>query len=175
MKHQDLVDNIEGSYLKKNYLEAFLLQSAYIESLVKLFFDLNFSKYTSKNSSDKQDGDEGRRKLFLKTLNSHFDKTNIVEILRLLEASGLISKEQHNLLDKYRIKRNKVLHDIVFEMGAGTFESDLKGACDIGKIIVKSEEFVQMGTIVQKFEELFEKKAQEMQATQGKQEKPVAS
>ncbi|MEK7471374.1 MAG: hypothetical protein AAB623_01850 [Patescibacteria group bacterium] len=42
MRRIELVDHIKGSYLKKQYLEAFLVQSAYIEGLLKIFADYKY-------------------------------------------------------------------------------------------------------------------------------------
>lgn len=59
MNREDLTNHIKGSYLKKQYLESFLVQSAYIEGLLKLLADYSFWDQNKEKN-------KGRRKNDLK-------------------------------------------------------------------------------------------------------------
>jgi len=54
MKHKELKNHIEDSFLKMQHLEVFLVQSAYIKGLLKLYINkLNASFNASINSCAK--------------------------------------------------------------------------------------------------------------------------
>ncbi len=46
MKHEDLIGRMRGLYKNKQYLEAFLLQSAYIEELIRVCARYTFTAAT---------------------------------------------------------------------------------------------------------------------------------
>jgi hypothetical protein len=144
MKHADLTDHIKGSYLKKQYLEAFLVQSAYIESLLKLAVDYSFwDKIVRNIETEKQD------RYFIRTVNDLVESQNLNNCIHFLKKTNLIDGSQASKLHAYREKRNKILHDLVKQMNTQTFEIELKEACNLGIEIVSSDAFIKAVTILE--------------------------
>ena len=85
MKRTELVDHIKGSYLKRQYLEAFLVQSAYIEGLLKTFADYSF--WLEMNEKI-----EAKNPLILETRNK-LQKYGLNELIDFLFRSNLIDQE----------------------------------------------------------------------------------
>ena len=144
MKHRELTNHIQGSFLKKQFLEAFLVQSAYIESLLKLYADFTFYKVTdTKSFSDKM----------LSSLRKSIERYALEKLIRFLHESGLINDKQKKLLDAYRIKRNKVIHDLLKQMSDENFEIELREVCVEGTEIIESTEFKEIAEMIERSEE----------------------
>lgn len=143
MDHQDLVNHIEGSFLKKQFLEAFLVQSAYIEGLLKLYADYNFWQETK---------DKIEKSQLLKELNKKLTRYSLNELIEFLFRTKLISEDQKNELNEYRERRNKVLHDLISEIRKEPFEKELKEICEKGKKIIESKEFIEMAEMIKYLE-----------------------
>jgi hypothetical protein len=143
MKHRELTDHIQGSFLKKQYLEAFLVQSAYIESLLKLYVD--FSLYNLVGDKHFED------KVSL-SMRKKFDKFNLNDLIKFLYDAEKISKQQRDALNMYRENRNRILHYIIQEIGKDGFEESLKEICILGNEIIGGQEFIRMATIIDNIE-----------------------
>ena len=69
-----------------------------------------------------------------------------------IQQAGLISKEKFEQLDKYRIRRNKTIHDLIKEIKNKEFDAELKAVCEQGNKIIDSEEFSKIGEMLDQME-----------------------
>ena len=130
MRYKELKEKIEHYEKDGKILEAFVLQSAYIESLIKLFTEIKF------NLSIKE-GDQ-------KTINAMEKQIDDYTLFQLIEFSlkaEWLPREKINLVHHYRKKRNTVLHDFVRQISKEDFEKELKEAYYIGRKILSFPEF----------------------------------
>lgn len=144
MKHRELTDHIKGSFLKQQYLEAFLVQGAYIESLLKMFADLNFASATRMHSVKGHD--------VIAAAREQLTEMSLYKLIVFIKEAGLISKEKFDQLDKYRVIRNQTIHDLIKEIKKEEFDAELKKVCEQGNKIIESEEFSKIGEIIDKME-----------------------
>lgn len=149
MRHTELVNNIKGSFLKTQYMEAFLLQSAYTESLLKLFVEYSYWEATKDKLSNSP---------LLAVLSQNFNKFNLRELISFLYKSKLITKEHHQMLEEYREKRDALMQELVKETSKEIFEKDLRDICEQGNILIESKEFKHMATIVDYMEKSRDRK-----------------
>lgn len=155
MNREDLTNHIKGSYLKKQYLESFLVQSAYIEGLLKLLADYSFWE----ENQDKLK--EGSR--MINTLRRRLNDWTLNELIKFLRDCELIDEEQKKSLIKYKDKRNSVLHDLVSKLQNQDLVDEIKSACDLGNDIISKENFKNMEKMIDDLEVL--KKAQEQEVS----------
>lgn len=157
MKRKDLIDNIEGSRLKKQFLEAFLLQSAFIESLLKkLVEDDFFSNITYKVMSEeyaKKNFSESKQISFIK---EKLIRQNLYEIIDYLAKVDAIDGELKKKLHAYRESRNGVLHDLVGKMSRVEFETELEVLVTSGQVILNDKAMINASDALQRKEELLE-------------------
>lgn len=158
MKHKELTNHIQGSFLKKQYLEAFLVQSAYIESLLKLYIDYNFFIQTK--------GESFTNKM-LGTFRESVERYGMAQVVSFLHKSQLINDEQKKLLDSYRVRRNKVMHDLLKEISDLRFEEELEAVCRKGTEIIENKAFKEMA-------ELIERNDESLDDTSGKKKKKIS-
>jgi len=162
MRYQELKDHIKGSFLTKEYLQAFLIQSAFIEGLLKVYLDFNIFLST------KGVEEEG----VLKSLGKITKEFNLFEIIKFLEDSKLISGEQYKNLEKYRIKRNKILHDLLNEITKkDNLEVELIDIYKIGDSIISSKEFSDIGDMVKSVDDTAFKERREKEKNEPKNQK----
>ncbi len=136
MKRKQLVDHIQGSYLKEQYLEAFLVQSAYIEGLIRVFADYQYwQKVTEKKK---------KKDPVIVELRRRIEKYNLSELIYFLFRSNLIDVDQKNILNGYKEKRNIVMHDLVKQIAASEFTKELKTACELGNKIIGDSKFKEI-------------------------------
>ncbi len=140
MKHRELTDHIKGSFLKRQYLEAFLVQGAYIESLLKLFADFNFFQVADIN-------DPNHPKI-LDATRDNIERMGLNDLINFLHKADLISSEQKNLLHTYRIRRNKMLHDLITEIKKDEFDAELRAICEKGNEIIEHKDFIRMAELI---------------------------
>jgi hypothetical protein len=145
--HKQLTNHIKGSVLKEQFLEAFLVQSAYIESLLKLY--ARFIIYTTTKG-------ESHTNKVLKVITGDIERYGLHDLLRFLYKTESISKDEHALLDKYRNQRNRVLHDLVAEIRKDTFDKELEVICTLGTTIIEDKKFKEMASIVEEVEKAIE-------------------
>lgn len=138
MNYQDLRDHILGSHLMRHHLEAFLIQSAYIEGFLKYIADFHLFSETNGKSHAKE-GDK-----LLCAVKTDIEKYSLSNLIRLLKRSNIITKEQSKLLDQYRQKRNRVLHDLLKEVTSDDFDKELVAVYKTGEKITLAKEFKHM-------------------------------
>ncbi len=112
-----LINKAEKAFSEKKYLEAFLIQSCLVESMVKSFAFLSLRPILESHPE-------------LKSKSSGF------ELARLSDELFMVGKINHSLyenLNKYRRKRNQVIHHILKFTDAKIFEKELKEAYKVGK------------------------------------------
>ncbi len=136
MKRIELVNHIKGSYLKKEYLEAFLVQGAYIEGLLKLVADYHYWKEVSDKII------AGNR--IIKELRQRIKRFNLNELIDFLFKCGIINQNQKQELHQYREKRNDVLHDLVRKISKEEFDKELRSACELGDKIISDDKFKEI-------------------------------
>ncbi len=95
--YKNLVDQAEGAFLKKEFLEAFLIQSCVIEGILKNYASVKLSH------------------LFTECLIFK-NKINSFEFAKLTDtlfAAGKINKTLYENINKYRKTRNDVIHKLL--------------------------------------------------------------
>lgn len=155
MKHEELRNHIWGSHLMRHNLEAFLIQSAYLEGLLKditdyHFFSLIFSLTQGKFSTV---GDN-----LYGAIKHIIEKYTFAELSDFLKREDKISNEEQTKLNEYRQKRNKILHDLLKQSASPTFDNELIDAYNLGKTILDSNEFKYMDSMLDKIEKIREDK-----------------
>lgn len=135
MLHQQLKNHIEGSILKEQYLEAFLVQSAYIESLLKLYVNYVFWDEFSKDQDDTP---------MKKCLSKKLKKFNLYNAIEFLSDSEIINDEIKTNLHTYRQKRNDTLHELLQQIDNQEFDQHLKDICHLGENIINSTKLNEM-------------------------------
>ncbi|HUV80998.1 MAG TPA: hypothetical protein VMW21_00535 [Patescibacteria group bacterium] len=115
--YEDLVDRAEGAFLKKDYLEAFLIQSCIIEGIIK---DYAFKKILP---------------LILQNaiLEKKFKSFELARLIDELFISGKIEKTLYEKLNIYRKKRNDVIHGLLEYKDKNKLDEELKGVYESGK------------------------------------------
>ncbi len=139
MKIEELIDHINGSILKQQYLEAFLVQSAYIESILKTYFDFNY--FTTFSDKGKPRVSKIFPSKLFEAIRKKSDKMSLQEIINLLHSSELIDIEIKRKLELYKLKRNNVIHHLTKEIANNNFESELKEICELGQEIINTKKF----------------------------------
>jgi hypothetical protein len=143
MKFEELRNHIKGSHLMGHDLEAFLIQSAYLEGLLKRIADYHlFSQTEGKTYKDK----------LLVAIKDDVEKYSLFDLIDLLERGGIITKEEAKALDNYRKKRNSVLHDLLRKSSSSTFDQEMKDVYVIGEKVMDSKEFKDMEEMSEEME-----------------------
>lgn len=154
MTTQDIIDNIDGSVKKKQYLEAFLLQSTYLEGIVKSYASANFSVFfTSKvdiaSSSEKQ---KSHTEKIRKYIENEVDGYNFGKTIAFLSQTETVEKTIIEGLNKYKTTRNKVIHRLITQVSGTDFENELKNACSLGKDLLENNHFQIIIKAIVKYE-----------------------
>src|SRR5574343_1856077 len=104
MKRQDLIDNIEGSRLKKQFLEAFLLQSTFIESLLKKLVVDDLSKEISLPVllEEYKKGNYSAESKHVNFIREKLLRQNLYDIIEYLFKVEVITDDLKIKLHKYR-------------------------------------------------------------------------
>jgi FKBP-type peptidyl-prolyl cis-trans isomerase (trigger factor) len=141
MKFTQLQNQIEGSILKEQYLEAFLLQSTLIESLITQLLDF----YYWKNFSKKEDADELQKNMY-ESVKKRLIRSSIHEQIKILREINVIDEELQKQLDEYRKMRNTVVHDLINQISNTELSESLKKTCHTGREIMKNKD---IGTLIE--------------------------
>lgn len=152
MKRKDLIDNIEGSRLKKQFLEAFLLQSTYIEGLLKKILEDDFFDKIEMPiflNSEKFENSE-----HLEILKKKHMKQNLSELIDFLFKTKVITKNLKRELHDYRENRNEVLHDLIGIMNSEDFENKIEAFVTKGQIILNDEIMITASESTQRKEDM---------------------
>jgi len=112
-----LIDTAEGSFLKKDFLEAFLTQSCLIEGALRDYAIFKLPAYAIKNP-------EIKRKI---------TNTSLSELTDMLFLSRAIPEDLFNDLNAYRKKRNAVMHRLLKYKSHDELNEDLIRAYKMGK------------------------------------------
>jgi len=115
--YQQLVEQAEGAFLKKEFLEAFLIQSCVIEGVLK-----NFVKHSLKTLIQESS-------LFANKIEN-FEFSRSVDDLY---ASRKIDVYLYENLNKYRKKRNDVIHRLLEYQNENQLNKELKEAYEVGR------------------------------------------
>lgn len=126
-------------------LEAFVLQSAYIESLLKLFVDIKLSLAIRDIDSS-----------VMKSIKKRVEQYSLYELTRFVFDNNWLPKENKDLFKDYRIKRNKVLHDLLRQIATKKFDVEIGEVYRKGREISTLTEF----SITDRFYSVIEKQAQ---------------
>lgn len=135
MNYQDLRDHIKGSHLMKHNLEAFFIQSAYVEGIFKIYADFSLFSETGGKSYENK---------LLMAIKKDLEKYSFANLIDLLKRANLLPEEQKQNLDDYRKKRNQVIHDLLSKVADSNFENELISAYEIGEKIMNAEKFKQI-------------------------------
>jgi hypothetical protein len=148
MRHKELRDNIDGSVLKKDYLEAFLMQSAYLEGVLKYIADYNFFIYLKPSKSSKDISEN-----FYKEMRKDFGNKSLFDFINFLNKTGVFDDALKKQLHTYREKRNEVLHDLVGKIADKKFEKDIEDACRLGSSIFENKNFSKMINLIEEIDQ----------------------
>lgn len=132
MNHQDLLDQIEGHLKLKHYLEAFLTQSAYIESLLRIKQDLQILSELGKTGFRALNN-----KPYLSEISKELDKVSISKIISRLSKASEITGDETKILFGYFDERNKIIHGLTRKMKRADFNEQLRSICEAGQKITK--------------------------------------
>jgi len=144
MLHQELQNQFRGSFLKRQYLEAFAIQSAYIEGLIMLYYELSLAV--------ELDDSTGSKKLLKQYIDVFDGRVGIAQVIKMLVGAEMLTKEEGKTLDGYRIKRNKTLHQLLAEFHRSEFEETLKQTYQIGDALIATEKFQIIASLVDDME-----------------------
>lgn len=147
MRHKELTDSINGSILKKDYLEAFLMQSAYLEAVLKYIADYNFFISLEAKIEDNPSGS-----IFYGEIRENFNKKSLYELTSFLYKVKIFDKELYEKINKYREKRNKILHDLVTQLLKDKFEQELEQTCSLGNLILSDKNFAHMIKLIEEID-----------------------
>lgn len=123
-------------------MEAFLVQGAYIESLLKSHAD--FSLWLEINELENSD--------LIKTLRKDVTNYSLFRLVEFLRRSKLISNSLAQDLHIYRDKRNKIVHDLLDQINNESFEQEMREVCELGEKITSSTEFGDILDIIKDLE-----------------------
>ena len=113
-------------------LEEFLLQSAYIESLIKLYAETQFELSTG--------GFENKNNLVL-VLKNKLRRYQLGELIIVLKDARLVSEEEAKILVNYKNKRNNIVHDLFTEVNNKNFAKEVAEVLKFGEKIISIKRF----------------------------------
>lgn len=128
--YRSLVEKAERAFREGNYLEAFLIQSCVFEGVVKSYAFSMLKPIFDANTD-------------LKNKSKNFELARLMDELFL---AGKIKKDLYENLNKYRKKRNEVIHKILQYKDKKQFAKELREAYRQGvsmKVFIV-EEMVKM-------------------------------
>lgn len=157
MKYIELKNHIKGSILKQQYLEAFLAQGAYIESMLKMYLDFEILLLGEKNKNNDN---------IIEALYKKASNFSLFELCKFIYDAKLIDNDIYNKLSQYREKRNKVMHNLLKELRTQDFENQLKDACNLGNEIISSEKLIKIEEVL----EIIDKKQEALEKESPKKE-----
>lgn len=117
--YEHLVDQAEGAFLKKEYLEAFLMQSCIIEGVLKSYASKKLLPIVSQSA----------------ILKKKFEEFGFARLVDELFIFGKIKKDLYENLNAYRKKRNKIIHYLLEHENKNELDMELKKVYESGKNI----------------------------------------
>ena len=115
--YEHLVNQAEGAFLKREYLEAFLIQSCIIEGIIKDYAFKKISPLISQSTA----------------LEKKFKNFELARLIDELFISGKIEKTLYEKLNVYRKKRNDVIHGLLKYKDKNKLDKELKEVYESGK------------------------------------------
>jgi len=115
--YDHLADEAEGAFLKKEYLEAFLIQSCIFEGVLKEYAEKKLLTIISQSV----------------VLGKKFKNFELARITDELFIAGKINKQLYEDLNCYRKKRNNVIHDLLKYENKEKLNEELKITYESGK------------------------------------------
>lgn len=141
MKQQELQDQIKGYSLLGHFLQAFLVQTAYLEGLIKLLTDFTHFIEIERRSNAAAEVYQSK---FIKCVQKDIKRQSVSRSIGLLKDSETISEQlAKDLLDYFRV-RNEIIHDLINQMDSTSFMERLRVAVERGDVIMKDSSFDKM-------------------------------
>ncbi|GAI56602.1 unnamed protein product, partial [marine sediment metagenome] len=81
-------------------------------------------------------------------IGERIERYGLYDLIEFLFKSELITKEEKNILDRYREKRNKIFHDLLKEMRIKELDKELQSVCREGEKIINNKKFRIAGKLV---------------------------
>ncbi len=128
MKRKELVNQTEGAYLRKDYLEAFVIQSAYIESILREFISNKFHQHLSDGLCQSCE--------FMNAVRKKVIGISLHGLIELLYEGKYIDSGQKAKMQVYKNRRNNILHELLKHISNPTFEKELSAAYEAGKEVL---------------------------------------
>lgn len=139
MKYEDLRIRIQKARQEGLLLEAFLIQSAYVEGVFNLYIDLNIKVALEKH--DELMSENIYEESIKNTINDRIRRYGLDAMIHFMYDSKLINMEEKKLFDKYRTNRNKLIHHLLEHINTDIFERELLIFLDKGDLIIKNKKF----------------------------------
>ena len=111
------VDQAEEAFFKKNFLEAFLIQSCVIEGVLKDYASTKLAPAVERSAT-------------LKKKSKGFEFARLLDELLL---TGNINRDLYENLSKYKKKRNDIVHNILKHDDKKTLNKELSEAYKLGR------------------------------------------
>ena len=111
------VDQAEEAFFKKNFLEAFLIQSCVIEGVLKDYASTKLAPALERSTA-------------LKKKSKNFEFARLIDELLL---TGNINRDLYENLSKYKKKRNDIVHNILKHDDKKILNKELKEAYKLGR------------------------------------------
>ncbi len=140
MKRKDLFNQTEGAYLRKNYLEAFVIQSAYIESLLRELINDKLHYHLPNNIC--------QRCAFMGAVRKRLVGTSLQSLIDILYEGKFIDKEERKRLFIYKTKRNKILHGLLDHIGLPNFDKELAETYEAGRDVLKNPKMQRLEEVI---------------------------
>ena len=115
--YRNLLNQAEGSFLKKEFLEAFLIQSCLIEGVLKDYASMKLSSLLSRN----------------RTFKNKYRNYGTARLIDLLFATGNINDKLYGNLVRYWKERNNVIHELLKYDDKEKLDNVLQQAYNLGK------------------------------------------
>lgn len=115
--YRSIILRAEAAFASKKYLEAFLVQSCLIESIVKTYAFISLKPILDAHPT-------------LKRKSDGFESARLADELFI---AGKIDGDLYEKLNLYRKKRNAVIHNILRFDDVKTFERELRDVYKVGK------------------------------------------
>lgn len=144
MNHEELISRMRNLYQNKQYLEAFLLQSTYIEELITICAQFNFIGVVYPVMVN--DSNE----IVIKEIEKKIGNLSAVQKIDFIVKAGFFDKTIASRLNNYRTKRNEVVHGLVRQIKKGDFEFNLKETYEEGARIINENSFAEVVFLVQR-------------------------
>jgi len=137
-----LKERIKGCQLKREYLEAFLLQGAYIEGIIKQLVELwIYMQMRKENKSHNY-------KKFEDAILKRAKRYGLYDMVEILFDMGNITDAERKKLHTYRDKRNEVIHSLLTKIKSQNLDDELIESLKLGDEIMTTPQFTALEDII---------------------------